>query len=125
MFWLTTYATIPWIIRRGLKISSGKPFEGILPVRLLQLLDRIARGNTTVAASNEHLRFSLPGEVMLYVHLTQGKYSDLAAVIPSEFTGSAILDREELLMLVKAAVPFTDGDTHLAMLETGDDRRMR
>ena len=119
---LQSHATDSHVLRihRGLKIASGKPFEGIVPVKPLLLLARFARGNTTVAASKEHLRFSLPGEMVLYVRLIQEKYPDLAAVIPTEFTGSAILDREELLGLVKAAMPFADRDTHLMMLETGE-----
>ncbi|MCH8327638.1 MAG: hypothetical protein IID15_03835 [Candidatus Marinimicrobia bacterium] len=119
---LETQATDSHVLRfrRGLKISAGKPFEGTLPVKPLQLLARIARGNTTVSATNDHLRFSLPGEITLYVRLISEKYPDVASIIPKTFTGSAVFNREELLTLVKAATPFADRETNLMMLETGE-----
>ncbi|MCH7575829.1 MAG: hypothetical protein IIA59_11985 [Candidatus Marinimicrobia bacterium] len=119
---IETQATDSHVLRfrRGLKISAGKPFEGTLPVKPLQLLARIAKGNTTVAASSDHLRFSLPGGITLYVRLLSEKYPDVASVIPKAFTGSAVVNREELLTLVNAATPFADKETNLMMLETGE-----
>ncbi len=53
----------------------------------------------------------------LFVRLIDEEYPNVAAVIPKEFTGEALLDRDKALAIIKAAKPFLNRDTHLAVVD--------
>jgi len=105
-------------MQNGLDVGKAKPLSGILPTKPLLLLARLARGHTKVGLSNTHLSFSLPGDVTMYVRLIDERYPEIESVIPAEdtFTGSAVLDREKALALIKAAKPFLEKPANLSIL---------
>ena len=118
---LTTTATDGHVLRRQNGLQGGMgAFEGIIPAKPLSLLSRLARGHTEVSRSESHLRFALPGDVALYVRLIDEKYPAVEALIPQEFTGELLLDRDKSLEVIKAAKPFTSRDTRLAIVEPGN-----
>ncbi|MFC1583871.1 hypothetical protein ACFL4U_04215 [Candidatus Neomarinimicrobiota bacterium] len=105
-------------LEQELVVKDGTPFKCIIPVKPLQVLARWARGDTRVGMSQTHLRFSLPGKVVLYTRIINEKYPEIKSVIPAEdtFTGKAILDREKALTLVNAAKPFLEKPANLSIL---------
>ena len=122
---LSTAATDGHILRLQNGLQGGKEaYEGILPVRPLLLLSKLARGHTRVGLSDTHLSFALPGDVTLYVRLIDETYPDVISVIPKEFSGEALLDRDKALALIKAAKPFVNRDTHLAVVEPGHGKTL-
>ncbi|MCH8838713.1 MAG: hypothetical protein IIA60_13115, partial [Candidatus Marinimicrobia bacterium] len=104
-------------IQNGLDVHKAKPLSGILPTGPLGLLMRLARGHTKVGLSETHLCFALPGEVTLYVRLIDETYPDVKSVVPKEFTGEVLLDKDKVLALIKGAKPFADRTTHLSIWE--------
>ncbi|MCH7521070.1 MAG: hypothetical protein IIB42_05125 [Candidatus Marinimicrobia bacterium] len=106
-------------IQNGLDVHKAKPLSGILPTGPLGLLMRLARGHTKVGLSNTHLSFALPGDVTLYVRLIDEVYPDVQSVVPKEFTGEVVLDRDKVLALIKGAKPFADKKTKLSIWEIG------
>ena len=104
-------------IQNGLDVSRAKPLSGILPTGPLGLLMRLARGHTKIGLSETHLCFALPGEVTLYVRLIDETYPDVKSVVPKEFTGEVLLDKDKVLALIKGAKPFADRTTHLSIWE--------
>ena len=122
---LRTAATDGHVLRLQNGLQGGKEaYEGILPARPLLLLSKLARGHTRVGLSDTHLSFALPGDVTLYVRLIDEDYPDVAAVIPKEFSGEALLDRDKALAIIKAAKPFANRDTHLAVVEPGNGKTL-
>ena len=114
---LTTAATDGHILRVQNGLQGGKEtYEGILPVRPLSLLTKLTRGHTKLGRSDTHLSFALPGDVTLFVRLIDEKYPDVISVIPREFTGEMLLDRDKALAIIKAAKPFVNRETHLAVI---------
>lgn len=105
-------------LEKNLTVKEVKPFKGIIPVKPLQILARWARGDTRVGMSATHLRFDLPGQALLYTRIIDEKYPDIESVIPAEdtYTGRAILNRDTLLALVKAAKPFAEKPANLSIL---------
>ena len=114
---LTTTATDGHVLRRQNGLQGGmEAFEGIIPAKPLSLLSRLSRGHTEVSRSATHLRFALPGDVTLFVRLIDEKYPAVEALIPQEFTGELLLDRDKSLEVIKAAKPFASRDTRLAIV---------
>ena len=111
-------------IQNGLDVHKAKPLSGILPTGPLGLLMRLARGHTKVGLSNTHLSFALPGDVTLYVRLIDEVYPDVQSVVPKEFTGEVVLDRDKVLALIKGAKPFADKKTKLSIWEIGSEGGM-
>ncbi len=109
-------------MQNGLDVGKAKPLSGIIPTKPLLLLAKLARGHTKIGLSNTHLSFSLPGDVSLYVRLIDEKYPEVESVVPKEFSGEVILDRDKVLSLIKAAKPFVDRTTYLSIwnLQNGD-----
>ena len=105
-------------LEKNLTVKNVKPFKGIIPVKPLQILARWARGDTKVGMSATHLRFDLLGQALLYTRIIDEKYPEIESVIPAEdtYTGRAILDRDMLLPLIKAAKPFAEKPANLAIL---------
>ncbi len=109
-------------MQNGLDVGKSKPLSGILPTKPLLLLAKLARGHTKIGLSNTHLSFSLPGDVTMYVRLIDEKYPEVESVVPKEFSGEVLLDRDQVLALVRAAKPFVDHTTYLSIwnLQNGD-----
>ncbi len=115
---LTTTATDGHVLRHQNGLQGGmEAFEGIIPTKPLLLLSRLSRGHTEVSRSATHLRFALPGDVVMFVRLIDEKYPAVESLIPQEFTGELLLDRDRSLDVIKAARPFASRDTHLAIVE--------
>ena len=112
-------------LEKNLTVKDVKPFKGIIPVKPLQILARWARGDTEVGMSATHLRFNLPGQALLYTRIIDEKYPEIELVIPAEntFTGRAILDRDRLLALLKAAKPFAEKPANLSVLSLNGSSR--
>ncbi len=102
-------------IQNGLDVNKAKPFSGIIPTGPLGLLTRLARGHTKIGLSDSHLSFALPGDVTMYVRLIDEVYPDVKSVVPTEFTGEVVLDKDKVLTLIKAAKPFADKQTKLSI----------
>lgn len=102
-------------IQNGLDVSKSKPLTGILPTGPLALLTLLARGHTKVGQSDTHLSFALPGDVTLYLRLINEAYPDVASVVPAEFAGEVVFNRDMLLDLVKSARLFADRSTCLSI----------
>jgi len=102
-------------MQNGLDVGKSKPLSGILPTKPLLLLAKLARGHTKIGLSDTHLSFSLPGDVTMYVRLIDEKYPEVESVVPKEFTGEVLLDRDKVLALIKAAKPFVDRTTCLSI----------
>jgi DNA polymerase-3 subunit beta len=119
---LTICATNGHILRmkNGLEVAKSKPLSGIIPTKPLHLLSRYAKGLTKIGLSNTHLSFSLPGRATLYVRLIDEQYPEVASVIPEEFNGEVVLDRDKALAIIKAAKPFVDKTTYLSVLTISD-----
>ncbi len=115
---LSSAATDGHVLRLQNGLQGGKEtYEGILPVRPLSLLSKLSRGYSKLGRSDTHMSFALPGDVTLFVRLIDEKYPDVAAVLPKEFTGEALLDRDKTLAIIKAAKFFVNRDTHLAVVD--------
>ena len=104
-------------IQNGLDVNKAKPLSGIIPTGPLGLLMRLARGHTKIGLSGSHLSFALPGDVTMYVRLIDEVYPDVKSVVPTEFTGEVLLDKDKVLALIKAAKPFSDKKTKLSIWE--------
>ncbi len=103
-------------VQNGVDVGKSEALDCIIPTKPLALLARVARGNTKIGLSDTHLSFSLPGDVTLYVRFINETYPDVMAVIPKKFTGEALLDRDKVLALIKAAKPFANRETWLSTL---------
>ncbi len=115
---LTTIATDGHVLRLQNGLQGGKAeFDGILPAKPLKLLVKLTRGLTEVSRSDTHISFALPGDVTMYVRIIDEKYPDVESVIPNEFSGEWLLDRDRTLAIIKAAKSFTSRDTHLAVVD--------
>ncbi len=90
-------------IQNGIDVGKSKALDSIIPTKPLALLARVARGNTKIGLSDTHLSFSLPGDVTLYVRTINEPYPAVMDVVPKKFTGEALLDRDKVLALIKAA----------------------
>jgi len=66
------------------------------------------------------MSFALPGDVTLFVRLIDEPFPDVESVVPQEFTGEALLDRNKALAIIKAAKSFVNRDTHLAVVDPGN-----
>ena len=102
-------------MQNGLDVGKAKPLSGIIPTKPLLLLAKLARGHTKIGLSGTHLSFSLPGDVSLYVRLIDEKYPEVESVVPKEFSGEVLLDRDKVLALIRAAKPFVDRTTYLSI----------
>ncbi len=111
-------------MQNGLDVGKAKPLSGIIPTKPLLLLAKLARGHTKIGLSATHLSFSLPGDVSLYVRLIDEKYPEVESVVPKEFSGEVLLDRDKVLAIIKAAKPFVDRASHLSVISinNGDGR---
>ena len=111
-------------MQNGLDVGKAKPLSGIIPTKPLLLLAKLARGHTKVGLSDTHLSFSLPGDVRMYVRLIDEKYPEVESVVPKEFSGEVLLDRDKILALIKAAKPFVTCTTHMSIwnIDNGDGR---
>ncbi len=122
---VTLTATDGHVLRRCSGLQGGKEaFQVIIPVKPLLLLGKLARGHTEVAGSARHLRFELPGDVTMYVRFIDEKYPDVEAVIPKEFSGEWLLDRDKTLAIIKAAKAFASRDTHLAVVDLSNGQTL-
>jgi DNA polymerase-3 subunit beta len=119
---LTICATNGHILRmkNGLEVAESKPLSGIIPTKPLHLLSRYTKGRTKIGLSDTHLSFSLPGSASLYVRLIDEQYPEVVSVIPEEFNGEVVLDRDKALAIIKAAKPFVDKTTYLSVLTISD-----
>ena len=53
----------------------------------------------------------------MYVRLIDETYPDVKGVVPTEFSGEVVLDRDKVLALIKSAKPFADKKTKLSIWE--------
>ena len=114
-------------LEKDLVVKDAKPFKGIIPLKPLQVLARWARADTKVSMSQTHLRFSLPGKVVLYTRLIDEKYPEIKSIIPAEdtFTGHVTLNHDKALALLKAAKPFLEKPANLSILSlNGQESRI-
>ena len=109
-------------IQNGIDVGKSKALDSIIPTKPLALLARVARGNTKIGLSDTHLSFSLPGDVTLYVRTINEPYPAVMDVVPKKFTGEALLDRDKVLALIKAAKPFVQKGTGLSVLSLQKDK---
>ncbi|MBC8400923.1 MAG: DNA polymerase III subunit beta [Candidatus Marinimicrobia bacterium] len=124
---LTSCATDGHVLRWIKNVDQGtlsklkNNFTGIIPRKSLQILSRIVKGNVNAAASKTHLRLKLNKDTEVFTRLIDGKYPDYKSVIPSEFSGSARLDRTALQALITDALPFVNRETKLGAFTVNGD----
>jgi len=94
--------------------------KGIIPKKALQILARVVKGQVKTAVSKTHLRIMLGDGLEFYARLITEKYPDFESVIPTEFQGSATLDKAKFSELVKDGKPFVNRESKLGAFSVGE-----
>jgi DNA polymerase III sliding clamp (beta) subunit (PCNA family) len=95
-------------------------FECIMPVISINLVSRYCRGDVEVNLSERFVRFTFNNGTMVTCKLIKEKYPDFKKVMPEMNGNEIIVKRKDILESIKAALPFSNSDSHRAYFNSNN-----
>ncbi len=93
------------------KIGAHEDFTGIIPTKAIRFLAKFMGESVKVTGDDVRLKFILDGGVVLYSRIIDEKYPDYMSVVPDDFSGSALFDRDAALKELRGLKQFCNSTT--------------
>ncbi len=104
------------IQRTQFKSNMEDGFRILIPLKTAQELIRILKDDEVVSIFNDDNQILFKTENFeLISRLIDGNFPDYGAIIPKNFSGEAVIDREELMKAVKLASVFSGATNEVKM----------
>lgn len=106
------------LARFHMPLASEHAYDLIIPATTMQVVAKLFRGAPTVTlyvAQNKTTAMFVSEDVSVMTRIIDGKYPDVARVIPEQFPSSVVVSTKELLQALKVTSLFSSEVHTLAM----------